>query len=326
MLILIHGKDNFRSSQYLKQLQNDFIKTQDPQKLNTEIFNFEENEISPDFLKKITTTMLNPSFFGQKKMVILKNFFCQANQEMKNELIKFLAKQKNISDEVIFYEKKQIPQASLKKLIIKIQNFLPLKPYELEKWVREKIQFKGAGIEQQALAQLCFEVGNDLAKMEEEINKLINYNQKTEPQNTNAHARLDISLESVNLLVNHRNEENIFLLTDALASRNKKRALDLLKDQFSLGVHPLYLLKMFAFAFRNLLIVKELLEKKFNLSNIKEKTKLHPFLLQKVIQQAKVFEFEELKKIYLKLIDLDYAIKTGRIDEKNGLEIFVSLL
>ena len=67
------------------------------------------------------------------------------------------------------------------------------------------------------------------------------------------------------------------------------------------------------FQFRNLLTVK---------SGAKLKT--HPYVLQKTIRQAKFFSFDELKKIYRRIFQVDLDIKTGKVDPNTALDLFIS--
>ncbi len=53
---------------------------------------------------------------------------------------------------------------------------------------------------------------------------------------------------------------------------------------------------------------------------------LHPFVVKKTLPIAQNFSMEELKNSYQKLLELDYQIKTGKIDPKIGIEMFVTTL
>ena len=77
----------------------------------------------------------------------------------------------------------------------------------------------------------------------------------------------------------------------------------------------MYLLDRFVYQFRNLIKVKTGGGKA-----------LHPFVFKKTQSQASNFSFEELKKIYQKLLEIDLDIKTGRINARTALELFVTKL
>jgi len=50
---------------------------------------------------------------------------------------------------------------------------------------------------------------------------------------------------------------------------------------------------------------------------------LHPFVLQKTSQQARYFSLAELKKIYQRLFNLDWSVKTGGLSIEDCLKTFV---
>ena len=116
----------------------------------------------------------------------------------------------------------------------------------------------------EALEKLAFEIGSDLYRAEQEIKKLVNFSSK-------------ITLAAVNDLVQNKLEDDIFLLTDALASKRKDRALKLLADQRDSGRNELYLLTMLAFVFRNLLLVKDLSSQGLGQTEIASRASIHPY-------------------------------------------------
>ncbi len=89
------------------------------------------------------------------------------------------------------------------------------------------------------------------------------------------------------------------------------------------GENEIYLLTMFIRQFRNLLIIKDLLEKGISYYELPRKTGLHPFVVKKTWEQAKNFSLESLKRVYAKLLEVDLAIKKGKIEPATALDIFV---
>ena len=85
---------------------------------------------------------------------------------------------------------------------------------------------------------------------------------------------------------------------------------------------------MINFQFRNLLIVKsQELRRKFYAGDVRvltEKLKMHPYVIQKSTQQTRKFNFEELKKIYQKIFQVDLSIKTGKVEPETALDLFIA--
>jgi DNA polymerase-3 subunit delta len=58
-----------------------------------------------------------------------------------------------------------------------------------------------------------------------------------------------------------------------------------------------------------------------------EKTlKVHPFVAEKLEKQAILFEMIQLKEIFHRLLTTDENMKTGKMDPKIAIEMFVSEL
>jgi len=130
----------------------------------------------------------------------------------------------------------------------------------------------------------------------------------------------------VELMVKPKIEADIFKTIDALAQRNKKQALYLIRKHLEKGDPPLYILSMINFQFRNLLVVKDLIERQKPYYAILKITKLHPFVVRKSYEQAGKFTLPELKKIYQKIFQADLSIKTGRMEPETALDLFLTEL
>ncbi len=119
----------------------------------------------------------------------------------------------------------------------------------------------------------------------------------------------------------HKND--IFKTIDALAIRNKQAALIFLHRHLAEGESEIYLLSMLVYQFRNLLLVKSEIERGVQFQSLSKSIKLHPFVLRKSFEQSKGFTLSALKKIYERLLELDIATKTGRIDAPVALDLVV---
>ena len=138
-----------------------------------------------------------------------------------------------------------------------------------------------------------------------------------------------IEAKDIDLLVRPKIEPEIFKTIDAISDKNnfnsgKKWALELLHGHIEKGDHPLYLLSMINFQFRNLLVVKELMEKNQPYYSILKTTGLHPFVVKKSYEQAAKFSLKELKEIYKKIFQLDLNIKTGKMGAELALDYLVA--
>jgi len=314
MIYFLHGPDSYRSKKKLEEIIEGYKKVH-KSGLNLIYINAE----SADF-RELSSSLNTISMFSENKLLILRNLFSAPGgpasgwQESFLENIKDLA---DLKDIVVVYENG--PADKRTKLFkalekhAKYQEFEFLLPANLRKWVLDEFTNNKAKIETDALNLLVEFVGNDLWQMANEINKLSNYKKGSV-----------IKKEDVETLVRPKTENDIFKTIEALASKDKKQALNLLHKHLEKGDSPLYLLSMIAFQFRNLLIVKQLLESAKPYGAMAKKSGLHPFVFQKSYYICNKFSLLELKKIYHKIFETDLNIKTGKIEPETALDILLA--
>jgi DNA polymerase-3 subunit delta len=276
------------------------------------------------------------SMFSEKKLIILKNIF--ENAKFQEEFLENISDIKNLKDIVVIYEDNAVDKRAkfLKELLknAKCQEFNLLQPSMLRKWAAGEFEKNKAKIDSGALDLLIYFVKNNLWRLSNEINKLLNYKRFTQSNNS-AEGGIDakrhltggvIKKEDIEALIKPDIENDIFKTIDALASKNKKEALSLLHKHLESGDNPIYLLSMLAYQFRNLLIVKELIERKMPYGAILKKSGLHPFVVKKTYYMCNGFSFSELKKIYQKIFQIDLDIKTGKIEAETALDLLLSYI
>ncbi len=307
MILFLYGPDTFRSRQKLNEIKARYQKVHKTG-LNLKYFDFKKEKFQ-DFRDSLAPTPM----FKEKKLFILFNAF--SGQDFKQEFLKWAKKNAEAEDIILFYQQGDVAKRdSLFKFLkakAKAQEFKPLTGLKLKNWVQKEFGEHQATINPSALDKLIDFVGQDLWQMSNEIKKLSTYT-KT------------ISEQDIELLVKAKIEPGIFKTIDAVAVRNKKLALHLLHQHLEKGDAPLYLLSMINFQFRNLLIVKDLMEQQKPYYTILKEAKLHPFVVKKSIAQAQRFTLEELKKIFRKIFQTDLDIKTGRIEPELALDLLIT--
>ncbi len=305
MIIFLYGPDSYRSRQKLNEIIEHYKKTH---QTGLNLKQFEGKDLDLQDLKN--ELQITP-MFQEKKLLVLNNVFI--NKNFKEEFLKNssrLAKSENI---IIFYEDKEVPSAdSLFKFLkkeAKTQEFSTLAPQQLRNWLKKEFAQYRAEIDPRAVDRLIEFVGNDLWQLGNEVKKLAAFKKNKK-----------IEVKDVELLVKSKIETDIFKTIDAIALKRKKQALNLLHQHLEKGDSPAYLLSMINYQFRNILAIKDLLEKGQPLS----RAKLHPFVMKKSYQQAQQFSLGELKKIYRKIFEADYSIKTGKSEPQAALDLLVA--
>jgi len=314
MLFLLFGKNSFLAREKLYQIINHYQQAH-PSGLNLKFFDFEKDSFE-DLKNEIQT----PSMFKEKKLLILKNAFL--NQKFKDQFLKNKEIFLKSKDLILFYEKKELPfndpLFQFLKKSARCQEFGELSPRKLENWIKKNFEKHQIKVSLPVIKYLANFYGKDLWQLDLEIKKLqaLKVNQKN----------LQLKVEDLSLLSQPQLELEIFKTVDALAQKNKKMALKYLEQHLDRGQAPLYLLSMIAFQFKNLLLIKDLTQRKKSYQLILKKSALHPLLAKKSFWQAKKFTLEELRRIYQKIFETELKIKTGKIQPELGIELLISEL
>jgi DNA polymerase III subunit delta len=319
MIIFLYGEDEFRSNRKLAEIKQKFLE-KNKEGGTLFVFDFAENDTKADTL---LMNLASGGLFSGKKLAIIKNI-CQSVAAADNqELLAYLKKKEkeNTNDiTLVFWEKEKIDKKlKLAKFLLeksKKQEFANIFGAKITSWIAAEVQGKGAGdvsISRGAAEKLAVYVGNDLALLSKEVEKLASYKNKGE-----------ISESDVELLVKSKIDSDIFKTIDALSRGDKKNAVKLLHNHLAAGEDPFYLLSMYFFQFRNLLKVKPLAEKNMSQQEIATKLKIHPFVAKKSVEQGRNFSLNGLKSLYKKLCDIDAGTKSGKIEIELALDKFVA--
>jgi DNA polymerase-3 subunit delta len=115
----------------------------------------------------------------------------------------------------------------------------------------------------------------------------------------------------------------IFQMIDAIGSKQSNKALALYYDLLSVREKPMSILFLIIRHFNILLQSKDLQALGYNSGSISEKVGIPPFAVNKYLGQAKNFNGKRLKEALEFGADIEEQIKTGRMIEKIGVELFI---
>ncbi len=255
------------------------------------------------------------SMFAPKRLIVIKEAF--SFEKIKNNIIKNYERMIKSDNIFVLYEEGEIRKNDkLLKILLKekdnvmIQEFSSLPSSKISLWIKKEFAKNGVEVTDEAVAKISEIGGSDTWKIKNEVEKLSLYGKKIERKDVISLVSLDTSTD-------------IFKTIDAVASKDSERALFFIYDHLKKGDNPLYLLSMLGYQFRNLIIVKSLLDKNLPYEEMKKKSNLHPFVFKKSCDQAKKFSFDELRKIYENLFNIDLKTKTGQIDPVLALHLFI---
>ncbi|MCB0093256.1 MAG: DNA polymerase III subunit delta [Caldilineaceae bacterium] len=182
-------------------------------------------------------------------------------------------------------------------------------------WIQQYAKRHNIAIEGQAIRMLCDYVGVNLRQLENELQKLAAY----------ASGRA-ISGQDVKLLVSDASEALIWNLTDALSQRNGRTAMRSLYELRRGDANPFYLLTMITRQYRIMVKVKDAASSGGgNEYDIAKLVGESPYPVKKALQQSRQYKIEELDAIMERLLETDYAMKTGA-DPETAIDVLVAEL
>ena len=181
---------------------------------------------------------------------------------------------------------------------------------EMPGWIMRKAKELGGTFSQDGARKLAEYVGSQTLRATQEINKLLAYVNYDRP----------VTSEDVVLLTAQEQEGNIFELTDALGERDGSKALAQLGILLETN-DALELSGMIHRQFRLLLQAREILDERGGEEQVRELLNLHPYVAQKLTQQARQFSLDRLKAIYHRLLEIDIGIKSGGMPGEVAFEL-----
>ena len=193
-----------------------------------------------------------------------------------------------------------------------MQCMLP-KGAALESWITKRAKSIGVSISPDAVALLANFIGNQLRLLANELDKLATY----------VGSEGIIHVDDVHKLSAQVQEARIFDFTDALAQRNRKKALDILHDLLADGEPPLKLISTITTQVRSLVLVKELSQKGMRAAQIASTIGMAPFVADKALRQVGKFTPAQLEGAYRQLLATDAALKRSRLAPEMALDLLV---
>lgn len=193
-------------------------------------------------------------------------------------------------------------------------EFPVLSDDKLIEWAKDRLQEFKATADDIAIKHLVALVGNDVSRLTNQIEKL-------------AVAALPgslITFEMVEQLVPNSRELSNFDLADFLVSKNRFRALQILKKILDDGVEPLMLLGLISYTFHRLLLAKELMRQGADRSEVARTMKLAYSKQEDFLAAARRAETKNLTWILQRIAETDLAIKTSKATPRMQIEMLVS--
>ncbi|MDP3963250.1 MAG: DNA polymerase III subunit delta [bacterium] len=209
------------------------------------------------------------------------------------------------------------PITELARYAAKAEQLNTLTPEAMTRWIIERAKVRGLAIAPD-VARIVQEMhGDNTASIATEIEKAALYlgASQTDPQS--------LQKSYLDAFGRQRITQDAFKLVDAIGRRDRAEALRILLRIGQTGTDPLQTLGLLAYAFRAMISVKDASSRPIRPEDIPAVTGFADWQVRQYRMASQTFSLDDLKKIYERLLGMDYRIKTGEGDSKMLLERFL---
>lgn len=216
---------------------------------------------------------------------------------------------------VVFVEREVDKRNKLYKWMNKngcVTECLPQNEAMLRKWIAGYVKKEGKTISGGAAERLMERSGTDMELLNNELDKLIGYVGKRE----------NIESEDVDAICSGLAVSRIFDMIDAVAVKEKDKALRLYSDLLANKEAPMSILYLFTRHLNILLQLKECQGLGLSRGELAKKIGIPPFTVAKYGKQAELFSREKLLSMLENRLELEESFKTGKISDQLAVEMF----
>ena len=206
-------------------------------------------------------------------------------------------------------ERKKI--VKLIKQTSKVINKSFIEDKNLPNFVIEEFKLEGYTIDFKTANYFVNYVGKNVDILISEIEKMIVYKENDKL----------VTIKDINDISCKGFKDNVFDLTDGIMKRDYKKIYECYKDLIILGEEPIKIIALLANQFLLTYQVKLLNSNGKRSKEIADVLKVHPYRVKLALETD--YLIYELESILKKLHELDYDIKSGKLDKKVGLENFL---
>lgn len=303
---LLYGEEAYLRSQYRDRLKNALADPQDTMNVSC----FEGKGIRPEEIIDLAETL---PFFASRRVILIENseFF----KTKCDKLADYLPTMPDTAC-LIFVETAVDKRGRLYKAVKdkgRVVEFQTQDEATLTKWILGILKREGKQISRSALSLFLERTGTDMEHISRELEKLLAY----------THGRDAITSQDVEEICTVLTTNRIFDMIRAIAEKNQKEALKLYYDLLTLKESPRGILTLLARQFQQLLLVKSLMVKGYDQASMTSKTGLAPFIVRRLMGQARNFTSEQLTSALTDCAKAVEDVTSGRMNDVLSVELLI---
>ncbi|MBD1399588.1 DNA polymerase III subunit delta [Pelovirga terrestris] len=307
-LILLYGEEDYLLNQAHQRIRSAIFGT------TRDDFNDHQFHAKSARVEEILDAASTYPVFASRKLVTVKDvqLLAAADQDKFSAYLEHPLEQTcllMIADKID--SRRKFFQLFKKKGVV--LKFDPLTDRELPDVVRRAMQQRGISISRDGLDLFCSLVSNSLHEIEGELDKLVLY----------LGSRRDIGVDDVEAIISRGRSENVFVLGEAIAKGDLVRALTLVRRFAAASEPPLLVLNLITGHYRLLWKIRALDNQRCAAAEIARQVARPPFVVQRLLEQARRFSRRHFMAAYALFIETDLAMKSSGGDAGALLELMV---
>ncbi len=304
MLYLLYG-DAFGIENEVKKI----VKTS-----KIEDINISKYDLDAYNYKDILEDAQSVSLFDDKKLIIVSNasIFTSAKSGVDLEVFEKYIENYNPNTTIIFTTENKIDER--KKVTKLIKKHGTVKDFTVDDDPRKFIKglLEDYEIKDDIIDYFISFVGNDNFNIKNEIEKLKLYKKDKK-----------ITKEDIDLITTKNIDDDLFKLMNYILENNKINAIESYHNMLLYSVEPIQILVSLANRYRLMYQVKTLVKIGYTDGDIAKELKQSPGYIYHLKKDAYNYSDKYLLNQIKNLADLDFKIKSGKVDAELGLELYI---
>lgn len=252
-------------------------------------------------------------FFAEKRLIVVENsgFFSSSQDALSTYMAQIPE-----STCIVFVEKEADKRGKLYKAVSKngyVANMTAPNEKMLMTWIAGILKKEKRLMTRDTVTYFLGRIDTQMDNIRHELDKLILYTEDG----------MEITAADVDAVCTVFTESKVFDMVDAVAVKDRKKALELYYDLLSQKEPPMRILYWLTRQYNQLFMIREQMGKGYPDSVIADRLAIRDFVVRKNRRLCERYQTEELHKALALCVARDADIKTGRMNDRLAVETLI---
>ncbi|WP_130863371.1 DNA polymerase III subunit delta [Bacilliculturomica massiliensis] len=321
--LFFYGREGFLAEWAVGALIKKYV---NPAVMAMEYSHMDGKTVTIDELKNCCETL---PMLSERKVVLVTDFPPLAGEKSKNfseadekELAEYIKKLPDTTLLLFTAETADRRRKLFKALTEsgKVYDFCQLPEKQLVNFIMKRLKLAGKSARASAISAFIGQTGYydketdyTLYNVENDVKKAVSHSSGEE-----------VTAEDFGATVAGNIDTNVFAMLDAVSRDRKEEAFLFLHNILDSGENTYKLLALVCSQFELMLSAKEMKEEGLPFSDIQKQLNVHEFRIKKALQFAQGYSVQKLRRVLRSAYEVDKNIKTGILEQRLALEMFVA--